>query len=246
MVGHGTLDAAGKAEFFATATQFAAQLPGWLIEPAFLEMASPDLATAVQRVIARGARQVRVLPLLLFAAGHAKSDLPRLLATVAAEHPTVGFALSPVLGCQSDLVALSALRFCEATNCLPAAEPKDTLLMLVGRGSNDSQANAEMLRFAELRGQRTPVGRVETCFLAMCEPNLETALVQAGQAAFRRIVVQPHLLLHGALVDRVAAAVAHAAGQYPNKTWVGVEPLGPHPLLVSAAIEAAGLTAHRL
>lgn len=242
VVGHGTLDVQGKAEFLETVDLVARQLPGWVVEPAFLEMAAPDLAIAVARAVQRGAQQVQVLPLFLFAAGHAKLDLPRLLGVLTPQHAGVDFALHPVLNCQSDLVALSALRFCEAAGRQSGYEAAETLLLLVGRGSSDAQATSEMHRFAELRGQRTPLGGIETCFLAICEPSFEVTLERVAHSAFRRIVVQPHLLFHGALNDRIAAAVDHLAGQSPDKAWVRVGPLGPHPLLAAAALEAAGLT----
>jgi len=244
VVGHGTLDVLGKAEFFETVDLLARQLPGWVVEPAFLEMAAPDLAVAIQRAVQRGAREVQVLPLFLFAAGHARFDLPRLLEAVAPQHPGIHFSLRPVLNCQGDLVALSALRFCEAVNHQAGYEAAETLLVLVGRGSNDPQATTEMLRFAGLRGQRTPLGAVETCFLAMCEPSLEQALARAANSAFRRVVVQPHLLFHGALNDRVQATVKRLASQSTDKAWVSIAPLGPHPLLASAALQASGLAAN--
>jgi sirohydrochlorin ferrochelatase len=244
VVGHGTLDVLGKAEFFETVGQIARQLPGWVIEPAFLEMAAPDVVLAIERTVERGAQQVHVLPLLLFAAGHAKLDLPRILESVIPQYAGVSFALRPVLNCQSDLVALSALRFCEVVNRQPGYDADDTLLLLVGRGSNDPEATQELFRFAALRGQRTPLGGIEACFLAMCEPSLEVALARAANSAFRRVVVQPHLLFHGALYDRVVAAVSQLAGQSSDKAWIGVGPLGPHPLLVSAALQAARLAAN--
>lgn len=245
VVGHGTLDVHGKAEFFELVTLIARQLPGWVVEPAFLEMASPDFTIAVQRAIERGATTVDVLPLLLFAAGHARNDLPRLLETAAITHPGVHFRLKPVLNCQTDLVALSALRFRDAVGAAADFDPAKTMLLLVGRGSSDPEACREMLHFADLRRQRTPLGHVDVCFLAICEPLLESALPAAASSEFRRIVVQPHLLFRGELSERVASAVGRAAAQYPQKSWISADPLGPHPLLAAAALEAAGLGATR-
>jgi sirohydrochlorin ferrochelatase len=245
VIGHGTLDVRGKAEFLETAAQLAHQLPQWVVEPAYLEMAAPNLAVAVERALTRGATSVQVLPLLLFAAGHAKLDLPQLVDQIVADHPALGLEQGAVLSCQADLVALSALRFCEALNFDPAFPAEETLLMLVGRGSRDEQARRDMLHFAQLRRQRTPVGGLEICFLAMSEPGLEETLSRTSQSAYRQIVVQPHLLFHGALHDRILSAVGRCRIQSPDKLWVCAEPLGPHPLLVSAALESAGLVAGR-
>ena len=56
-----------------------------LVEAAFLELAEPDLNGAVDRLVARGATRVVVIPYFLTLGTHLQRDLPRLVERVVAE-----------------------------------------------------------------------------------------------------------------------------------------------------------------
>ena len=49
-----------------------------MAEPAFLELGEPDLTGAAQRLIARGASRIVVIPYFLTLGTHMQRDLPRL------------------------------------------------------------------------------------------------------------------------------------------------------------------------
>jgi sirohydrochlorin ferrochelatase len=53
------------------------------------------------------------------------------------------------------------------------------------------------------------------------------------------VVVQPHLLFAGALVDRIATAVARLAGEYPETQWLVSAHLGPSELVADAIVDRA-------
>ncbi len=99
---------------------------------------------------------------------------------------------------------LSARRFEEAMAGRAAVDAAETLLILVGRGSSDAEAIGAMKRFAELRARRTPVGQAEVCFVAVAKPTLDEMLKQAARSDFRRIVVQPHLLFAGEVLETIS------------------------------------------
>jgi sirohydrochlorin ferrochelatase len=113
----------------------------------------------------------------------------------------------------------------------------DTLLLLVGRGSRDDSATAAMHRFAELRAEQTPVGRVEVCFVAMAEPSFAATLPRVAELPYRRIVVQPHLLFSGELLAELRAAVERATAAWPQREWILTERLGADPLVAKAVSE---------
>lgn len=114
-----------------------------------------------------------------------------------------------------------------------------TLLLLVGRGSQHPTANAEMAAFARLRWERTPVGWYEVAFTAMAEPSLDRAIEVVARLPFTRVVVQPHLLFAGELVERVDRTVEQAARRHPRIAWISAQHLGPHPLLAEAVLHRA-------
>jgi len=243
LVGHGTTDAAGIAEIAELTALVANALAGVDLEICFLEHAEPTIAEGLTRLVSRGARRVTVVPLLLFAAGHARRDIPLAVERARSVHPDCEIQLTPHLGCHDALVELSAQRFDEAlaadSRTENATTPAETLLLFVGRGSYEAEANAEMAAFARLRFERRPVGWYEVCFLSMAEPRVDRTFELVGSLPFRRVVVQPHLLFRGALLDRLLATV-EARARTNEQRWLTTGHLGPHALLVDAIRNRAG------
>jgi sirohydrochlorin cobaltochelatase len=216
-----------------------------LLEACFLEFAEPAIAEGFENLANRDVTRIVVAPLLLFRAGHAERDIPAAVMAAAARHPKLVVDWADHLGCHPAIVELSKRRFDEALADADAVPAEQTALVVVGRGSYSAAAAAEMLAFVELRRRVTPVGMVGTCFLAMAEPLLESALGQAAASGARRIVVQPHLLFAGTLVDRVGRCVARFANEHPQSTWMATAHLGPCALLSHAVVDRASAASRR-
>jgi sirohydrochlorin cobaltochelatase len=241
IVGHGTRDPVGVGEFreaTARITTQAATMQGGPQQVAgcFLELAEPTIDAAVARLAAAGLRRITVAPLILFAAGHAKRDIPDAVAAAAERYGIEEVRHLPHLGCRPELVALSARRFHEATRHLEPIAQDETLLLMVGRGSRDDEATAEMHRFAKLRAAATPVGRLEVGFTAMAKPSLDEAIEAVARLPYRRIIVQPHLLFAGELLEKVRATTARAAEANPRQEWIAAGHLGPEPEIALAVV----------
>jgi sirohydrochlorin ferrochelatase len=251
LVGHGTRDAAGIAEFFAAAELMRKAAVDRPLEACFLELALPTIGEGVDRLVSRGAERIIVVPLLLFAAGHAKRDIPAAVAEAAARHRGMAVLQIPALECSRHVLALSERRFQEAIADWPTVPPEETLLLMVGRGSADAKATAEMHRFARLRAEQTPVGRMLTCFMAMQTPSLADGLMEAAAGSYRRIVVQPHLLFSGELSNDIRHEVesrtgdaiqlrTEPIGRQSACQWIVTSPLGSEPELAAAVMELVG------
>lgn len=234
LIGHGTRDAEGTAEFLAVADQLTHRLAGWVVQPCFLEFAEPDISAGLAALVRQGVSHLTAMPLLLLAAGHAKRDIPQWLARAAAEFPGLSWRLTAHLGCHPDVLELSAQRFAEAQAAVEPMVTSQTLLLFIGRGSTDPEANAQLAQFCRLRWEQTPTGWYEIGFTALAEPSLERCLELAAFLPFPRVVVQPHLLFSGTLLDRVRAAVAQQRSKAPGKEWLVTAALGPAPKLVEA------------
>lgn len=221
LVGHGTRSQIGRDEFLALSGQLGKQWPN-PVEPAFLELAEPTIGQAMSRLVDRGARRVVVMPMLLFAAGHAKDDIP---AAVQAAGKELGLSPESVrhaehLGCEPAIVELSRRRFTEALQGRPPVPAEQTCHVLVGRGSCDESATAEMHEFARQREANA------VAFLAMAQPAVAEALAAIAAQNWRRIVVQPHLVFHGELLDRLLAQVRSIAARHPEQEWIVTSYLG--------------------
>ncbi len=237
VIGHGTRSAQGVAEFLETVRLAARLLPAAQVQACFLELAQPTIAAGIDTLVQRGARRIIVLPLLLFAAGHVKTDIPAEVERAKAVHPEIDFQLAAHLGCHPHLESLSAQRYAEAVAPHDEVAPQDTCWLLVGRGSRDAEALAETRRFAALRQNWTPVGCAQVAYLAMAEPSLEQILPQVASWHFRRVVVQPHLLFHGELLTTLRKAVTSMAAQFPQQQWIMAEHLGPATPVAEVVVE---------
>lgn len=239
LIGHGTRFEAGRAEFLETVERVRQRLPATPVEPAFLELCEPDISTAVAKLASAGVTRMVAQPVLLLAAGHALRDIPAALDEAARRHAGLVYHQALHLGCHPALVALSAQRFQEALDdSPPEAHPDDRRVgwIMVGRGSSDASALAEMRRFVDLRLRQTPVAWAETCFLAVARPHLAEALERLAGTDATHVVVQPHLLFQGDLMRKLRDAVDDVQCRHPDKRWRLAAHLGPSPQLVKAII----------
>lgn len=79
LIGHGSPDPAGNAEFQQFADALATHL-GVAVQTCFLELAAPAIGAGFDRCVQAGARQIAALPLFLSPGRHQKRDVPALLA----------------------------------------------------------------------------------------------------------------------------------------------------------------------
>jgi len=242
VVGHGTADPVGAQETRRVAEQVAELLPGVPVALGFLEVIGPSIGEALGVLAAAGCREVVTAPLLLFAAGHAKRDVPEALAAAAAAEGLAVCQADP-FGCHPDLLSLSRQRRQEALAGAAAVPPKATVLVMVGRGSSDPTAVAQLEEFtAATLAPDPPLRRVLLGFVAAARPTLPEALAAAADPAdvgVRRILIQPHLLFRGHVEEQVAAAVAAGRQRHPGLEWVQVPRLGPDRLVARALADRA-------
>jgi sirohydrochlorin ferrochelatase len=240
LVGHGTRDEVGRREFLETAEILSKRLGKVPVEPCFLELASPDIATGVGRLVERGVSQMTVIPLMLLAGRHVRHDIPEETARASAQFPSLKVRQAPHLGCCDGLLRLSAQRYREATHGAFTTDPGRTLLLLVGRGGSSAEALDEMNRFADQHVANIDAQWIRTCFLARQRPSLGEALREVASESFDRVVVQPHLLFSGRLLARVREEVAELRrSERDNTEWLLAEHLGSCLELAEMIAESA-------
>jgi sirohydrochlorin cobaltochelatase len=95
---HGARDARWAEPFERLRRKVESARPDAPVRLAYLEMMSPDLATAVAELVGVGCRSLRVVPVFLGQGGHVRRDLPALVQAVAARHPEVEIDLIEAVG----------------------------------------------------------------------------------------------------------------------------------------------------
>ena len=252
LVGHGTRDKLGTREFLRQTETLSAMttLP---VQPAFLEFQSPTIGEAWTWLASRGVRRILVTPLLLFAAGHAKSDIPEAIEAARVQTPEIDVRYTRPLSRCRPLVdrVLQCVLSQEAASLLHDAprvgrggggssfrdgDSDRCGLLMVGRGSHDPCARTDMRVLTELIRHRTTFEEVRTAFYAMAEPKLPEVLGEMAASGLDRILVHPHLLFHGRLDQAIRRQCDEVAGQHPNvKIRVGPY-LGPTTEIAAAIL----------
>jgi sirohydrochlorin cobaltochelatase len=213
VAGHGSQDAAGAVELLALADRVRALDPRPALACGFIELSPPPLSVACADLVAKGAGEIVVVPVMLLAAGHVKDDVPALVARLRLQFPGVHFRYARELGIHPDLLAVVGERL-EAA--VPAAERAATAVLLCGRGSSDPDANADLHKVARLLWEGRPWPLVETCYVGITDPRLPAGLERCRRLGARRIVTVPYFLFTGRLVDRIRAQCAAFAAGHPE------------------------------
>jgi sirohydrochlorin cobaltochelatase len=85
LLAHGSRDPQWLTTIEVVAERVRRLDPAAQVRCAYLELAQPDLATAIGQLIAEGAQTIAVWPMLLGLGRHARADLPRLIAAAKAQ-----------------------------------------------------------------------------------------------------------------------------------------------------------------
>ena len=237
IVGHGTRSLQGQAEARQLSELLSTRLAPAPVELGFLELSSPTIGEAIHCLIQRGVNHLVVSPLLLFAAGHALRDIPGSLKVALAQWPELRLSMAGALDCHPAVVALSRQRGDEALAKMKGSASKRALVM-VGRGSREVEATAAMRRFSALRCQNQNWAVCHTCFYDMAEPRLADILPDLAQdftsQGVGQVLVQPHLLFEGQLLQSVDEIVEQTASTERLMQWRVAPRLGVSSLLVDA------------
>lgn len=238
LIGHGTRRAAGVAEFHRLAEQIREALPNRTCLAGFLELVEPDVPTALEQLRQQGFRRIIALPALLLAAGHIKNDIPAILNAFQAQHPEMRITLGADLGIHPHLlqVARERIESCEA-DFGPDYDRRETLLMVIGRGGSDPDANSSVSKITRMLWEGMGFGWAETAYTAVAAPLMADALERTHRLGFQRVMVFPYLLFTGRLVEQVRATVADYQRRHPEVKAVVAPYLNAHPLVVATFLE---------
>ncbi len=231
--GHGSRDAQAIAEFERFAAALRRRMPGTDFATGYLEFARPTIRDGLAALAARGVRRILAVPGMLFAASHVKNDLPWEVNSFVAENPQIEVRFGRDLGIDPMLLCAAADRIATA---LPAngIDRSNTLLVVVGRGTNDPDANSNIAKVARMLWEGMRFGWAEAAFSGVADPRVDAALQRAARLGFRRIVVFPYFLFTGILVKRIYQQSDASARLFPDIEFVNAPYLSDHPAVLDA------------
>jgi sirohydrochlorin cobaltochelatase len=238
--GHGSRDPEAIAEFELVAAALRPRLPQFDFATGYLEFARPTIRDGLDTLAARGARQILAIPGMLFAASHVKNDLPWEMNTFLADNPGIDVRLARDLSIDPKLLRAAAERIAAAEPDGSAIPRTETLLVVVGRGTNDPDANSNIAKLARMLWEGMGFGWAEAAFSGVAHPRVDAALARAARLGFRRIILFPYFLFTGVLVKRIYAQTDEAAHLFPEVEFVKASYLRDHPGVLDAFSDRVG------
>ncbi len=236
--GHGSRDVEAIGEFEAVAAGIRERLPQHHVESGFLEFARPVIREGLDRLRARNVTRILAVPGMLFAAGHAKNDIPAVLNTYEAQHPNLTIDYARELAIDAKLLRAAGARIDQAIEAAGDHVPRhETLLVVVGRGASDPDANSNVAKVMRLLWEGFGFGWGMAAYSGVTFPLVKPALEQAVKLGFRRIIVFPYFLFTGVLVKRIYAHTDLVAAEHPGVEFVKAPYLNDHPLVLDSFAE---------
>jgi sirohydrochlorin cobaltochelatase len=200
----------------------------------FIELSRPPVTEAVAALVDQGHRELIALPLVLVAAGHGKGDIPAALVREQVRHPGMTYSYGRPLGPHPALLDILEQRIEKA---LGGTEREDTHVLLVGRGSTDPDANAEIAKVARLLWEGRGYADVEPSFVSLADPGVPAGLDKLRRLGAGRIIVAPYFLFPGILPDRIVSQSEAFALEHPFMAIGVAELIGDCDELADLVIE---------
>jgi sirohydrochlorin ferrochelatase len=206
-VAHGSKDPRAAATIggllaLVRARAAARGLPGLNVRTAFLDHAAPSLPQVLGSLEPEY-RECVVVPLLLTAAYHAKTDIPGQIAKSSAAYTGLDVALADPLGPHRLLLRALDRRLREALPVLvDTFARQQTSVVLAAAGSSDPSANATNAALAAKMQETGGWRRVVVAYASAASPTPAEA-VAALSADGGPVAVATYLLAPGYFADKI-------------------------------------------
>ncbi len=240
-IGHGSRDPEAVEEFHRLAEHFRQRFPHRLVETAFLEFARPVIAEGVQKLVENGATEIHAIPGMLMAGGHAKNDIPSELNALQKAHG-IHIQYGSELGVHAQMLQAARARISEAEEQLKEQiaddyNRKDTLLVVVGRGASDADANSNICKITRFLEEGMGFGWATTCYSGVTTPLVPDCLERAHGLGFKQVIVFPYFLFTGRLVKRIYDWTDEYSVSHKDVSVAKASYLSDHPHVIDTFVE---------
>ncbi len=195
-VGHGSRSKVSNEQFIQFANAVGSNCDAEIFRYAFLELAEPSILDEIKVCVDKGATEIVVFPLLLLTAGHAKVDIPNEIDKGKDLFPHIKFEMEKPLGIQEVLISILEKRLLEKGY----GHSEKSLIILVGRGSNDEGAINDFEEVGRLLREKLQTSHLRTSYLVGGHTSFEDSIRLAEQTTYTEIYVLPYLLFKGLLL----------------------------------------------
>ena len=238
--GHGSRSQSAVDEFAAMAVKMKSYFPDWPVEYGYLEFANPVIRVGLDKLREQGVTHVLAVPGMLFAAGHAKNDIPSVLNAYA-EETGISIQYGRELAVSLDMIAAAGDRVQQALTKADAASGpvplSETCLVVIGRGASDPDANSNISKIARMLWEGMGFGWCEVGYSGVTFPLVEPCLSHVVKLGYKRVVVFPYFLFSGILINRIYGFTDQVAADNPDIAFVKACYLNDHPKVLATFAE---------
>ena len=230
LIGHGTRNSAGRQMFLDFAAAYQKLDINRPVIPCFLELTEPTIQQGIEQCLELGYQEITAVSLLLFAARHNKFDVTQALDRARSQYPNLKFHYGKHLGITTGILELwqQRLALADESSSVPREE---SVLLVVGRGSSDPDANSEVYKLARLLWEGSNFKGVEVCFIGITHPRMDQGFARIQTWASQRVVVLPHFLFTGVLMEKIRTSIQSYQQQDPQIQLQMLNEIGMDPIL---------------
>lgn len=235
--GHGSRNQNAVDQFAQLSARLKERFPDVPVDYGYLEFATPIIREGLTALKEQGVKHVLAVPGMLFAAGHAKNDIPSVLNTCAAQLD-LDISYGRELAVDLKMLQAAGERVSEALDAAGGDVPRhETMLVVVGRGASDPDANSNVSKVARMLWEGMGFGWCEVAYSGVTFPLVEPALEHATRLGYKRIVVFPYFLFTGVLVERIYGYTDKVAARYPDIEFIKAGYLNDHPKVIDTFVD---------
>ncbi|SCK22414.1 sirohydrochlorin chelatase [Streptomyces sp. WMMB 322] len=252
LVGHGVHAGEDAEDLRSFAGDLAERNPDIAVAVGLGEL-SPPAADSVAGLVERGVRNFAAVPLMLTPDSRAKDDILAALAREEERHPGISCTCGRAPGPDPALLPVLERRIEEAldggtgSGGRAARSPGDragTTVLLVGRGSTEPDANAELHRAARLLWEGRGYAGVEVAFVSLAAPDVASGLDRCRKLGAKRVVLLPYFIFEEGLPERARMQAQGWSAANPDVDVVNAGVIGATGELADVVLqryrEAAG------
>jgi sirohydrochlorin cobaltochelatase len=236
---HGNHDDSVVDEFNKLAKNMRERFPKYDVGTGFLGSTRRVLRAEIEKLIERGAKKIIFLPSMLFDSRYMENNLSYEINNFASFHPNIEFICIHELAIDPKLLTAIRDRIeeCEAA-ALTSIDRKETLLMVVGRGTNDADANSNVHKVARMLWEGLGFGWAEVSYSSGAYPLVNEGMTHAMKLGYKRIIVFPYFLFTGTLVHSIYAWANAAQKANPDVEVLNAPHLNDHTQLIDCFVDS--------
>ena len=237
--GHGSRSKTAEQEFGLLARGLKRRFPETPVEYGFLEYSAPNIHMGLDKLRDAGVDHIVAVPGMLFAATHAKNDIPSVLTTYQEKHQHLKVSYGRELALHPEMIAAFEARILQALgrDHVHPGDLYNTMLVVVGRGTSDTYANAEAAKLTRIVTENLGFGWSETVYSGVTFPSVGKGLEMALNLGYKEIVVAPYFLFSGKLIDRIYNYVDRVALTAPGVNFFKAHYLADQDHVINTFIE---------